>query len=219
MWLRDVPLTDRQRRKLFERRVSNGRARGQANRERRLRKEAEIRRSTAADIGSMTGRDLFIAGVVAYAAEGKKKKAWQTSVMTQFTNSDPRMILLFLRWLDLMGLERSSLSFRVAIHQDADVEGALRYWSKVIGVPVEGFMRTTLKKGNPKTRRRNIGPAYRGCLVVTVRRSGDLNKQLDGWFDAMASQEVSFSSSSRTIQAAVALRDPEILILIPSGVV
>lgn len=195
IWLRDVPLSERQRRKLFQRRVSNGRASGQANRERRLRKEAEIRRSTAADIRSMTDRDLFIAGVVAYAAEGKKKKAWQTSVMTQFTNSDPRMILLFLRWLDLMGLDRSSLSFRVAIHQDADVEGALSYWSEVTGVPIEHFMRTTLKKGNPKTRRRNVGPAYRGCLVVTVRRSGDLNKQLDGWFDAIVRSSSALSSS------------------------
>jgi methionine salvage enolase-phosphatase E1 len=67
-------------------------------------------------------------------------------------------------------------------------------------------MRTTLKKGNPKTRRRNIGPAYRGCLVVTVRRSGDLNKQLEGWFDAIASKASTFSKSSEwVIRAAVGL--------------
>jgi hypothetical protein len=203
-WLREVPLTDQQRTELFERKVSNGRVRGQANRERRLAREAEIRRTTAAEVGELTERDLFIAGVVAYAAEGSKRKPWHSSVVTQFTNSDPRMILLFLRWLELMGVDRPSLTLRLAIHRDADVEGALRYWSEATGVPVERFLRTTLKRGNPKTRRRNIGPAYRGCLVVTVRRSGDLNKQLDGWFDAIVSKSSSLSTSSGwPIRAAV----------------
>jgi hypothetical protein len=160
-----------------------------------LEREAEIRRSTAADIGQLTERDLFIAGVVAYAAEGTKRKPWTTSVTAKFINSDPRMILLFLRWLALMGIERPNLSFRVAIHEDADVEGAVRYWSEVTGVPVVGFMRTTLKKGNPKTRRRAVGPAYRGCLVIGVYKSGELNKQLEGWFDAVAKQATAFPTS------------------------
>jgi hypothetical protein len=65
-------------------------------------------------------------------------------------------------------------------------------------------MRTTLKKGNPKTRRRNVGATYRGCLVVTVRRSGDLNKQLEGWFDAIVSKVSGLSTSSVwPIRAAV----------------
>jgi hypothetical protein len=187
-WLRDIPLTDLQRAGLRRRRLEAVRKTARANHERRLAREAEIRRTTAADIGRMTERDLFVAGVVAYAAEGTKKKPWQSSTPVKFTNSDPRMILLFLRWLSLAGIERSSISFRVAIHQDADIEGALRFWSEVVGVPSGRFKRTTLKRGNPTTRRRNRGPGYRGCLVVGVQRSCDLNKQLDGWFDAMVSR-------------------------------
>lgn len=204
IWLRDIPLTEAQREALRFRQRAGARNAPRKARERRLAREAEIRLSTAADIGQLTERELFIAGVVAYAAEGKKKKAWQSSVMTQFTNSDPRMILLFLRWLELVGVDQSSLSFRIAIHEDADVEGALRYWSEITRAAVEGFMRTTLKKGNPMTRRRNVGPAYRGCLVVTVRRSGDLNKQLEGWFDAIASRASTLSTSSvGPIRAAI----------------
>jgi hypothetical protein len=184
-WLRDIPLTDLQRAGLRRRRLDAVRKTARANHERRLAREAEIRRTTAAEIGSVTERDLFIAGVVAYAAEGTKKKSWQRSRSVMFTNSDPRMIVLFLRWLSLVGIDRSSLSFRLSIHRDADVEGALRFWSDLVGVPPEGFKRTTLKKGNPRTQRRNIGPDYRGCLVVGANRSCDLNKQLDGWFDAL----------------------------------
>jgi hypothetical protein len=184
-WLRDVPLTDQQRRELFERRASNGRATGQANRERRLRKEAEIRRACADQVRTVRQRDLFIAGVIAYAAEGSKRKPWQSSCQVKFTNSDPRMIRLFLSWLDLDGVDRSSVTFCVAIHEDADVSEALDYWARVVRVPAQRFLRTTLKRGNPRTTRRNVGSDYRGCLVVHVRRSGDLNKRLEAWFQSI----------------------------------
>lgn len=40
----------------------------------------------------MSARDLFVAGVVAYAAEGDKRKPWQTSASVKFINSDARMM-------------------------------------------------------------------------------------------------------------------------------
>lgn len=207
-WLRDIPLSDVQRDRLRRRSLRAIRLTSRANHERRLAREAHIRQTTRAQIGRLSERDLFIAGVVAYAAEGTKTKPWQTSKPVGFTNSDPRMIRLFLRWLSLMGIDRSSLSFRVSIHRGAEVASAVRFWSSVVGVPAERFHRTTLKKGNPKTRRRNTGPDYRGCLVVGVYRSGDLNKQLGGWFDAMAGNLVELTSSELTIHAEVGTRQP-----------
>lgn len=205
-WLRDVPLSDVQRRRLRQRSLDAVRRTARANHERRLAREAHIRETTRAEIGRLSERDLFIAGVVAYAAEGTKRKPWQTSMLVKFTNSDPRMILLFLRWLSLLGVDRSSLSFRVAIHQDADVASAVRFWADTVGVKSDQFKRTVLKKGNPKTPRRNTGAEYRGCLVVSVNRSCDLNKQLEGWFGAMATKSVSLTPSMLRIRGAVGPR-------------
>lgn len=50
----------------------------------------------------------------------------------------------------------------------------------------EVFDRTTLKRHNPKTVRRNIGEDYHGCLCVSVRRSASLNLQIAGWFEGIA---------------------------------
>lgn len=207
-WLRDIPLNDAQRNRLRRRPLDAIRMTSRANHERRLAREAHIKRTTAAQIGPLSGRDLFIAGVVAYAAEGSKQKPWQTSRTVSLTNSDPRMIRLFLRWLTLLGVEPSCLAFRVSIHQDADVEAALRYWSGVVGIPPDLFQRTTLKKGNPKTPRRNTGPGYYGCLVVSVRRSGDLNKQLAGWFEAIADNLADLTRSEISIPASVGSTRP-----------
>lgn len=169
-WLRGIPLTELQRVGLKRRHLDAVRRTARANHEKRLAREAAITRATAAEVGRVSARDLFIAGVVAYAAEGEKRKPWQSSVPVKFINSDPRMIELFI--------------------QDAEVDQALRFWSRVVGAPAGQFQRTTLKKGNPKTTRRNRGPEYRGCLVIRVRRSGDLNKHLDGWFDAMVREAI-----------------------------
>lgn len=72
---------------------------------------------------------------MAYWAEGAKTKPWGRRIRVSFSNSDPGMIVLFLRWLDLVGVYPQ-----------------------------------------------NVGDSYRGCLVVVVRRSADLNTRIEGWF-------------------------------------
>jgi hypothetical protein len=185
VWLRDVPLTDLQRVGLRRRKQEAIERMARRLRENRLAREAAIRREAAAEVGTVSDRDLFIAGLVAYAAEGTKNKPWGGPVRVQFVNSDPRMITMFLRWLELIGVQRDSISVRLAIHETADVRGALDFWANIVGVPVQDFRRTALKRHNPKTSRKLAGPAYRGCLAVTVRKSIDLNRRINGWFQAL----------------------------------
>jgi hypothetical protein len=185
LWLRDVPIPPEHQHRIRKRSAEARKKTGAALHRRRLEKQARIRREAATEMGVVTQRDLFIAGVAIYAAEGSKQKPWQTGSNTVLINSDPRMILLFLRWLALLGIDRPSLTFRVAIHESADHSAAVSYWARLVGVPEDRFLRTTLKRGNPKTRRRNTGPRYRGCLVVGVKRSTDLTRRIDGWFEAL----------------------------------
>lgn len=119
-------------------------------------------------------------------AEGAKNKPWRTGTRVEFLNSDPAMIQLFLGWLSLLRIERDRLQFRVYIHESADVTGAECFWAQTVGVSIESLERTTLKRHNPKTVRRNVGEDYHGCLCVSVRRSADLNLRIAGWFKGIA---------------------------------
>lgn len=185
LWLRDIPVPPEDRVRLRNRQLEATRRTGQANHRRRLEKQARIRQEAALEVGDVTKRELFIAGIVAYAAEGTKQKPWSSKCATQFMNSDPRMIKLFLRWLVCLGVGLEDVTFRLAIHESADIDGALRYWAHLVGVPAETFRRTSLKRGNPRTPRRNTGSSYKGCLCVNVRRSTDLTRRIDGWFDGV----------------------------------
>ncbi|NEB91499.1 terminase gpP N-terminus-related DNA-binding protein [Streptomyces bauhiniae] len=141
-------------------------------------------KQAAADaIGALTKRELFIAGVALYWAEGAKDKPHRRSEVLQFINSDPNVIRLFLRWLDLLEVPRSRLTLRVSIHETADVGSAENFWADVVGVDVAAFSRATMKKHNPRTVRKNTGDTYRGCLVIYVRQSADLYRRMEGtWY-------------------------------------
>nr|MDQ3643517.1 hypothetical protein [Actinomycetota bacterium] len=160
-------------------------ARAEANRVTATRRRTQVRAEARAQVAELSESELFVAGVVAYWAEGCKNKPWRFGQGTVFINSDPGLITLFLRWLALMRIEAERLQFRLMIHESADVPDALAYWSRVVGVAPEFFGKTQLKKHNPKTVRRNVGEDYHGCLVIYVRRSADLTLQIAGWCEGL----------------------------------
>lgn len=186
LWLRDIPLTDEQRVALALRAPVGASKRARAIRASGAQRRAHIESEARAQIAGVSESELFVAGVVAYWAEGAKNKPWRTGTRVEFLNSDPAMIQLFLGWLSLLRIERDRLQFRVYIHESADVAGAECFWAQTVGVSIESLERTTLKRHNPKTVRRNVGEDYHGCLCVSVRRSADLNLRIAGWFKGIA---------------------------------
>lgn len=144
------------------------------------RREA-TRAAAAAEIGTLTGRELIIAGAVAYWCEGTKNKPGHRYDRVAFMNSDPGLIGFFLRFLDAAGIPREQMTYRVCIHEQADAEAAQRFWMNVTGAGMEQFRRPTLKRHNPRTTRTNVGDGYHGCLRVEVRRGSVLYRQIEGW--------------------------------------
>jgi hypothetical protein len=148
-------------------------------------REASIA-AIAAAFGEPSDRDVFIAGLALYWAEGAKSKPWRVSDRVTLINSDAAVIGLFLKWLYMLGVQREQLRLRVSIHESADVGAAEQYWSAVTGIGVDQFGRATLKRHNPKTPRYNIGNDYFGCLTIDVCKSRQLYQSIEGWWRALA---------------------------------
>jgi transcriptional regulator with XRE-family HTH domain len=182
LWLRDVELTEEQHERLLAMKKLGSSRAGRTMQARRLAKQAATREAAAAQITAVAESELFVAGVVAYWAEGTKSKPWRPEERFCFVNSDSEMITLILRWLDLIGVTRDRLILRVSIHESADVERAEEHWREVTGVGPDQFRRASLKRHNPRTVRKNVGADYHGCLVVNVRRSTELSRQIAGWW-------------------------------------
>lgn len=144
----------------------------------------EWTRRAAAEIGALTKREVLIAGAIAYWCEGTKWKPHHRQERVIFVNSDPGLIRFFLKFLDATGAPRSELSYRVLIHESADVAAAERFWLSVTGAERGQFLRSSLKRHNPKTVRWNVGDTYHGCLRLDVRESANLYRRIEGWADA-----------------------------------
>lgn len=185
LWVRDLPRPARLSYAECRKRAAEGARRYWAV-ERPLReaRRVEAREAAAAQIGALTDRELLITGAVAYWCEGTKNKPGRRAERVIFTNSDPDLIRFFLRFLEATGTPRTDATFRVCIHESADVESAQRFWLDVTEAPPDQFRTPTLKRHNPKTVRKNVGDGYHGCLRIDVRRSSSLYRKIEGWVAA-----------------------------------
>ncbi|MFG2324719.1 hypothetical protein OIE75_15250 [Streptomyces sp. NBC_01723] len=183
LWVRDLPKPER-REPSEQARLA---ARKRWEHELAVRDAAREQTKAAAlqEIGRMNDRELFLLGVGLYWAEGAKDKPYSRREYVLFVNSDPGMIKVFMAWLDLLNVERERLRFRVMIHETADVTAAEQYWASLAGTDTARFGKTTLKKHNPKTVRKNVGDHYRGCLVISVVQSADLYRRIEGWWNGI----------------------------------
>ena len=186
-WLSAVPLTAEHQAGMEARARGMSASRADANRALRFRRRADIQAAAKAQIVGLSEQELFVAGVVAYWAEGAKNKPWRTGQSVEFLNSDAGLVRLFLAWLPVVGVSTDRLVFRVRIHESADVPGAVAYWAEVVRVPA-GEIAVSLKRHNPRTVRKNTGDWYRGCLGVSVRRSAELNVRIAGWCEGLAAE-------------------------------
>jgi AcrR family transcriptional regulator len=196
LWVRDMPRRGRISYEEFRKRNAEGVSKyWAAEHARREAQRQEISNRAAAQIGSLTDREILIAGAIAYWCEGTKRKPYADRNRVTFINSDPGLIDLFLRFLVVTGTTPDRLSCRVHIHETADVAAAQQFWQDVTGLQSDQFRRPTLKRHNPKTVRKNTGDDYHGCLVIDVRRSTVLYRRIEGWAAAATATSVQVSSA------------------------
>jgi transposase len=189
LWVRDLP-------KPPKRTPEQASAIAKRGWEATLQKREEERQKTKQEafdqIGQLSDRELLIAGVTLYWAEGCKDKSYARRESLKFINSDPNVIKLYLRWLDLLQIPRERLRFAVSIHESADVPAAEQFWAEIADVSPEAFHKANLKRHNPKTVRKNTGEAYRGCLTVYVTQSAELYRRMEGtWYGIVGAASAS----------------------------
>jgi len=93
-------------------------------------------------------RELFVAGVMLYWAEGSK---WSGEKIVDFANSDPSMIKIFLKFLrDICGISENKLRMYIYCHDSLSKKQLIKYWSSLTNVPMNQFTEPYVKKGLSK---------------------------------------------------------------------
>ncbi|MEU6767219.1 hypothetical protein ABZ916_32545 [Streptomyces sp. NPDC046853] len=196
LWVRDLPKPERQRTR--EEASAIARRGWEVTMRRREEERRRTKEAATGEIGTLSDRELFLLGVGLYWAEGAKAKPHRPQERVDFINSDPHMIQVYLAWLRLLGVSADRLRFHVAIHDSANVAAAERFWAELTGAAPSAFGKTTLKKHNPRTNRKNVGEDYRGCLLVRVQQGADLYRRIEGWWYGIVLSAHQPGQSNRT---------------------
>jgi hypothetical protein len=144
LWLHDMPLSDARIKELRDHSVVRIEKFRNTMRQKREARWAQVRTRTSKDIGALSKRDIFIAGLFLYWGEGGKTSPNSTSL----SNTDPATILFFMRWLEQLGVPRARMKVHVHLYADMDIEKELKYWSKTLGLPRGAFRKPYVKSSN-----------------------------------------------------------------------
>lgn len=190
LWLRSVGLAKKQKQIITAKRIAGALRGAKARKDQRIKTTNEIKEKAKKEIDIISKRDVWLIGIALYWAEGSKEKENGTKSGVKFSNSDPKMILLFIEWLkNTFSIDNSSLVYELYIHETANIEKAQAYWSQALSVPTKKI-RTYLKKNKIRTIRKNTGIDYNGLIRVKVNKSTNLNRKISGWIEGICEKSL-----------------------------
>lgn len=150
----------------------------------------EIRFSSAKEITTVTKRDLFLLGVALYWAEGHKRTIVKdgkerTYHPVSLSNSDPKLIKLFLKFLrEICDVKEEQIYAELRIYQHHNAGSLLKFWSQQTNIDTSRFAKFYygVSKSTLHKRPYNILPY--GTIQIRVN-STELYHRIMGWIEGL----------------------------------
>lgn len=90
---------------------------------------------------------LKIAGIMLYWAEGTKININKKRLIVEFTNSDSKMIKLFLKFLrEICGVDEKRLRVYLYCYANQNIEELKRYWYEITKIPFAQFTKPYVRE-------------------------------------------------------------------------
>lgn len=185
-WVNDVILTEEQVEALKKSELSGkevGRLKcALIKRRKRLALIEASKQEGIKTVDNLSIRELLIGGLALYWGEGGK-----TDRRVEFCNSDPRVVKFLIYWLQVcFGIQNEDLRCVVGINQiHLEREQIVKeYWSKITGISLSQFRKTSFKRSVNKKIYTNYDSHY-GTLSVLVVKSTTLYYKIMGLIEGL----------------------------------
>ncbi|MFA5870409.1 MAG: hypothetical protein WC842_00770 [Candidatus Paceibacterota bacterium] len=181
IWLQSVNLSKNQTQRLTERKRQAQLRGALARKNTRIQNTKKIFNEAKKDIPSIIKDPFWVSGILLYWAEGSKQKEYNPSSTMRFSNSDQKMIRLFLKWSKkYLNLKSDDFIFDLYIHRTGNLEKSLIFWANIVNCKKDDI-HVYFKKHKPKTTRKNVGENYHGLIRINLRKSTNLYRKVDAW--------------------------------------
>src|SRR3989338_3307793 len=156
------------------------------------RRRDEIRNTAKAEFKHINKQDLFITGVSLYWAEGYKRPVVKngrelTHHTVSLTNSDPKLIGLFLRFLiEICQVPEEKIAANLRIFKHQNAEMLLDFWSKLTTIPRSRFDKVYTGVSKSSLGKKPYNSLPYGTIQIRVNDT-KLFHRIMGWIDGMKS--------------------------------
>ena len=174
LWLKEVALSEEQKKRLYTNQISILSRGPQSQKERRKREIEKILEKAKNEIPLPISSETYrFFGAALYWAEGTKGKGFE------ITNSDPILIAFIVKWFkDMFSVRPEGLGARLNIYpQQNDLE-IKKFWSDLTGIPLKNFGKSFIKPLNKNYKKNNL---YYGTIKVRVKKGTNMKHRLYGW--------------------------------------
>ena len=182
-WIRDIPLTEEQIKRLKSNQ-DKGRAKA-ANHPNSPKKKwekirSQIIKSSAKDIAKKYSlQELKYIGTALYWAEGYNRSRY----VFAFSNSDPAMIKIIIRFLlEVCKVPSDKLRGRVNIHPHLNIEKAKKYWSNISSIPLSQFQKPLICISRASKQKKDTLPLGTFNVVIS---DVILCSTIKGWIEGL----------------------------------
>lgn len=199
LWLREIEFSELQKFRLKKKRLQAGLAAVEKRKKERRQEIFEIRRLAAQDITQITKHELWLSGLLLYWSCSPMRNINEYREGVRFSNSNPDLVKFFLKWLiDIGGIEREDIVFDLFVSEtDRRRENfIISSWVRITDFPMKFFSHVYYLKSKSGIKR----PARfsgLGLLQIRVKKSSLLQRQIDGWINAIIKQFWGISERER----------------------
>lgn len=173
LWLRDIPLAEKQA-KTMRGRIKSRYLGSKRNQRKRIKLTEKIIAKAKKEAGQLMSDKSFLAGLMLYWAEGTKRG----EEMISFSNSDPNMIKFMMKWFKKICLVPKN-KFRIQIHAHTlhRKKKIKNYWSDITKIPLAQFHKLIIKKTTLRHRKNKL---YQGTCCIRIY-DRNLFRKIMGW--------------------------------------
>jgi len=154
----------------------------------RVKQENEtIEKQAIKQIHSLSKRELCLIGTALYWGEGWKRQDSQTTPCISLGNSDPYMILIFLRFLkEVLDIPKEKIRPSIQIHKNIERQVAIEFWSNITKIPRSRFrIRSQISRASKG--KRPFNSLLYGTLELRVSGRKEFFR-IRGWIAGVAQQ-------------------------------
>lgn len=145
LWFRDLPLSPKIQKIIDAKKAQAeknvlrwSKARSIATKER----NALVLKKHTNAVGKLSRRDITLIGAALYWGEGslRARKGPNPHHRTEFSNSSPEMVKVFLRFIkEILEIKPSELRPHVQIYPNLNAVESIKFWSEITKIPTEHF--------------------------------------------------------------------------------